>query len=412
MSRKIITGKHALSKDKWVSNSRDAATDRSSDMLPEGNMPPCLSSGMREKLGEVCAAAIASGAFPGIVLHLAMGNRTPVSIARGRLAWPAWTPEVSCDTVYDLASLTKPLATATLFMALASDGTATPEMPLRVFFRNLPSDKQEITTGALLTHTSGLPAHRPYFMALADSTAEQARHKMEKWIFEEPLCFHPGSDTLYSDLGYIVLGFVAEKICGMPLGQLVERYVFSPMGIKGIFWGGKGEFHGNCAPSEFCKYRERVIMGETHDMNAWILGGAAGHAGLFATAARVAGILKALMDIKRGKRRHPHIRQDVLNSFLSVPRREGCGNCRTMGFDTPLPGASAAGKHFSPASIGHLGFTGTSFWHDTEKDITITMLANRTFPRADKKSMERIRKWRPLIHDAAMEMLTGDDRRL
>lgn len=358
---------------------------------------------LKEKLYAICQEAIRDRAFPGLAIDASWKGRTALSIAAGRVAWPPWAPEVSNDTIYDLASLTKPLATAMLYMSLVSEGLTSLDTEIGPFFKKMPEDKCAVNIRDLLSHTSGLPAHRPYFKQLMGASPSEARQKMEEWIINEPLCFKPGSNWLYSDPGYILLALIAERICGKPFRELVWEYLFRPLGISGIFWGGERALRAfDVAPSEFCPYRKRVIMAETHDMNAWVLGGAAGHAGLFSKAGTVTQLVTALMAVRHGRERHPYIKQGVVEDFLKMDIEAG-KVYRPCGFDVPAPVNSAAGRHFSAGSTGHLGFTGTSFWHDQGREITITLLTNRTFPRATMESRKKIKKWRPIIYDAVME---------
>lgn len=359
-------------------------------------------------LEELCSNAVTCGVFPGSVLEVYHGARQIFSIAAGRFAWPFWTPSVSSHTVYDLASLTKPLATSILYMCFVSDGVIGLDEKITKFLPGLPDEKQSITFRHLLNHSSGLPAYRPYFKTLTGCSHKKARNEIERWIVGEALEESVGVKTLYSDLGFMLLGFLAEKISGETLVSLIDKHVLKFFEIRDIFCGGKGDFLTQysvlTAPSEYCKYRSRVIKAETHDMNAWVMGGFAGHAGLFATASAVAEIVIKIKSMYQGNYKHSIITNSAVREFLKVNHTLDRQKW-TCGFDTPTPGNSSTGRFFSLNSIGHLGFTGTSFWHDMEKNITVVLLSNRTFPKATKQNQEAIKKFRIKVHDAVLEKL-------
>ena len=357
-----------------------------------------MGNSQEKKINIIAQNAIEQHIFPGCAILVSKDGKIINEQYTGRLTYPSWSPPVSQNTVYDLASLTKPLATAAIFMALVSDKAVKKTTTLASFYRCISAEKRPITIKQLLEHSSGLPAHKPYFKALSTCPPDIAREKIVKWILEEPLCYQPGTQAVYSDLGYILLSDIANKITGMPYKESVARYIFSQAGTKELKWGYKypSRTH-DTAPSEFCPYRKRVICRETHDMNAWVTGGVAGHAGLFGTAIEIFKLIKHIIDIMQKNKTDRYLKPDTISDFLNKNPKTGW----TCGFDTPAPHNSAAGNLFSAFTIGHLGFTGTSFWHDIHNDITVVMLTNRTFPKALREKATSIRQVRHEIHNAA-----------
>lgn len=366
--------------------------------------------------------ALKSGLFPGAVLTVATGGEVVLEAAWGGVTHVPWSARVGTGTVYDLASLTKPLAAALSAMALVKRGQLHLDDTLGSFISEIPSDKIQISVRHLLGHTSGLPAHRPFYEKLIHLAPDSRPLEMKKLLLAEPLISPPGKQAEYSDLGFMLLGWIVECITGKGLADVAQELVFGPLHVKGLYFplistpsigqisfkpllikGQREDLRDGCskglvAPAEVCPFRNRVVCGEVHDLNAWVVGGISGHAGLFGTAGSVAKLLLRLLDIYKGRGSVPDFPKGLLQEFWRI-QNPGTGNTWALGFDTPSPAGSSAGSSFSPRSIGHLGFTGTSFWMDLEHEILVVLLANRTFPKADKESQAKMRQFRPLLHD-------------
>jgi len=358
--------------------------------------------------------ALASGIFPGAVCGVAVGppERRGIFVkAWGRLFAPSLRhPEdqpLREDVVFDLASLTKPLATVLAVLCLRRAMGLDWDTPLPSLLDGpIPADKAGITLRHLLAHASGLPAHRPYFETLRTLPRGHRKAAIQAAILAEPLDALPGTQAIYSDLGFLLLGFMLEERLGQPLDQLVRERVLAPIGLTaaiGFNPIGRPFFAPGTpfAPTEDCPWRGSILRGEVHDDNAHVLGGVAGHAGLFGTAGGVLALATHLLDLVRGRATHPGFSPADL-CLAAQPAHLPPGSPWGLGFDTPSPQGSSAGRHLSPVSFGHLGFTGTSLWCDPRQDLVIVLLTNRVHPRRDNVL---IRDFRPRFHDAVVACL-------
>lgn len=392
---------------------------------------------MEEKLTSLFAGAIGEGVFSGASLVVGVSGRKVFEGAWGTTSFHQAAVPVTSQTFFDLASLTKPVATATLFMILYENKEIALEDPLPRFFPRwlVPADKRTLTLEALLSHRSGLPAYRPYYRDLSRIPLDRRRDTLLHWILREPLEQRPGARRLYSDLGYLLLGWILEEVSGMPLHRLFEERIAAPLDIGLGFRLRIGKERRepaaaegpSVAATERCPWRGRILQGEVHDENAYCLGGVAGHAGLFGSADHVWRWLQALWvgspppgnvsSIEGASAAAALTRnRDDLSCPLGLsaetvrffwnPRRDAAGEAWSLGFDHPSGEAPAAGRFFSTESVGHLGFTGTSFWLDPTTGIAIILLTNRVHP---SRNDERIRAFRPLVHDTVVRALTGCD---
>lgn len=354
-----------------------------------------------ETVDRLMANAVNERVFPGAVLRVSCCQSVVFENAYGTRDLNSGSP-VAADTVYDLASLTKALSTAPAFMVLVQNGSVSLESSLASLLPEFArGEKRHITVGQLLTHTSGLPDYRPYYIALADLPFHQRGNALKRMLISEPLVNPVGTRTLYSDIGYMILAWIVERISGMSLPSFVGHSVYEPLGINELFYIGDDNHRMDgpvYAATEDCPWRKKILNGEVHDDNAWIMGGGCGHAGLFGTARGVDQLLGEYLDVYHGLISSRVFEQRVLRHFLSE-----CGDTRrTPGFDMPSREGSSSGSCFSTSSVGHLGFTGTSFWMDLEKKVRVILLSNRVHPSRDNM---KIRTLRPLIHDAVMVQL-------
>jgi serine-type D-Ala-D-Ala carboxypeptidase len=290
--------------------------------------------------------------------------------------------------------LTKVLATTAAAMLLYERGHF--DLEQRVadvvpeFGEGGDSRKGEVTFRMLLAHSSGLAAHARFF--------EQAtsRDDLLRAALSAPLEAAPGSRALYSDIGFIILGLALERIANEPLDKFCSRNIFQPLGMQQTFFCPPEELGKSIPPTlGAVDLRKRVIQGEVNDENASVMGGVAGHAGLFGSALDVTNFARCIL---RGG--SPILTPATIELFTkrqSLP----AGTSRALGWDTPST-PSQAGQYFSPHSFGHLGYTGTSLWIDRERELSVTLLTNRTWP--DGKS-QRIKQARPAIHNAILEAL-------
>ncbi|CAB5082379.1 Beta-lactamase class C-like and penicillin binding proteins (PBPs) superfamily [Olavius algarvensis associated proteobacterium Delta 3] len=344
--------------------------------------------------------AVVDGVFPGGVLLASREGRIHFQGAYGTANAVSGEP-VTHETVFDLASLTKPLCTTLAVIHLIQNGRLKPDDPIGHFLPELKtSGKGAIHIEHLLRHTSGLPEYRPYFETLRDVPGKERKHRLWGLLATEPLESGIGAETRYSDPGFLMLQQVIETVSGTCLDRLAEKTIFEPLGIKKLFFAGPETTSAGIyfAATEDCPWRRRILQGEVHDDNAWIIGGVAGHAGLFGD---IAGVYLLLTELLRTW--HGHFRQSVFSpglvrNFLSTDTP----GIRAMGFDTPSMDGPSCGRYFSPHTVGHLGFTGTSFWMDLTRKIIVILLTNRIHPTRENLG---IREFRPRIHDAVMAAL-------
>lgn len=364
------------------------------------------------KLKEILTQGVKNAVFPGAAAAILLGSgekREQWLVSQGFCSYQQKDgKKVDENTIYDLASLTKPLVTTLALVALVGAGKIRLDSTLAEILgpKDLSgaSDKQGITLADLLAHRAGFAAHRPFFKELSVIAGPDRRTALKKLILKEPLIYPVGSRALYSDLGFILAGLIVEQVSGMSLDRLAREWLYQPWRLeKELFYpaaeGSSGA--GVYAPSEYCSWRQKVLCGEVSDENCAALGGVAGHAGLFGTSRGVATLAGRLLDLWLGKTSHPALDSALLATFLSR-REKPVGTTWALGFDTPTPGFSSSGRYFSPTSIGHLGFTGTSFWIDPQKELVVVLLSNRVHP---SRYNEKIKKFRPLFHDAVVEAL-------
>jgi serine-type D-Ala-D-Ala carboxypeptidase len=326
----------------------------------------------------------------GIVWHRAFGV---ANMDTGRA--------VTLETVFDLASLTKPLATSLAIMKLVDWGKTDPDQPIGDILHAFKgSDNGSITLGHLLFHTSGLPDYRPYYAALSKLPADVRKETRQKLLVDEPLVNPVGVRTLYSDLGFMILGWVVEELTGKRLDRFVAETIYRPLGLDRLFFVDLGAPppEASFAATERCAWRKMLLEGKVHDDNAFAVGGIDGHAGLFGTAEDVYRLISFLLSAYFDRGGAPVFKPDLVRLFFERSKDRD----RTLGFDTPSPEDSSSGRYFSPRSVGHLGFTGTSFWVDLTRELTVVLLTNRVHPSRENT---RIIDFRPIFHDAVMAHL-------
>jgi CubicO group peptidase (beta-lactamase class C family) len=381
--------------------------------------------------------AISRRIFPGAVLAVASRGQLVAWQPFGRFTYEPDSPEVRRETIWDLASLTKPIATVSMAMLLFERGQLPLDAPVVQFlprFASWSSDdaagaphppaageygevagcaieasqpawRQAVTIAMLLAHSSGLPAHRKlYLQALGREAIQLAASRL---LLEA----QPGIRVAYSDIGFIILGELLESIGREPLDLFCQREIFSPLSLRMSFTPHPSVRMNIPPTANDLDYRLRVIQGEVNDENAGAMGGQAPHAGLFSDALSVARFAECLL---RGG--SPLFRPATVALFTArqtallagsaalpvapVP----AGTSRTLGWDTPSP-PSQSGTLFSARSFGHLGYTGTSLWCDPERQLSVTLLTNRTWPDS---SNQNIKLLRPLLHDAVLRTLDED----
>ena len=370
---------------------------------------------MIKTVSEAMTEAVSKGLFPGAVL-LVHHRQQVLFEAYGSASLAPEQAAMTQDTLFDLASLTKAVATTTITMCLIADRQISLNDPVSRFIPDfLSQDRQAITLFHLLTHSSGLPDWRPFYREVSRLTQEQSgvrnivgsKSLLYELIHQEPLVYPTGSKSLYSDLGFILLGEIIEKVAQKSLDEFCQERIFTPLQMKDTFFLPLYTEHQiqvartrRIAATENCSWRDRVLRGEVHDENAHIMGGVAGHAGLFSTAQDLYTFLKTLLKCLRGE--NGFFPQSMIKAFLTRQTRVP-DTCWALGWTTPSE-PSTSGQCFSPQSFGHLGFTGTSIWVDPEVDLIVIFLTNRIHPSREN---DQIRLFRPFLHDLIYQATVG-----
>lgn len=342
-----------------------------------------------EAISSFLAGRIAAGDFPSAVYVVGAGASPVLADALGdAVRTESQTRAATLETIYDLASLTKPLITGLLCARSIERGElALDEAVSRVLPEFDFDDKRAITLRQLLTHTSGLPAWRPLYI-----TTGGERERALQAIANEPLESAPGTRVRYSDLGFITLGLLLEKIKHAPLADIARREIFEPLKLRRTFVNPERALQteaaacetGNAYERQMCeeivtkvsvRWREHLIWGEVHDGNAYFLGGAAGHAGLFSTALETLRLAAQFLPATT------ELLKPETCALFRTNMTSGLEEARSLAWQLAATPDSTAGPSLSPDSFGHLGFTGTSCWIDAARQRVYILLTNRTHAR-------------------------------
>jgi serine-type D-Ala-D-Ala carboxypeptidase len=357
-------------------------------------------------------SAVNDGIFPGAQLAVRLRGELQCVIVAGRLSSDSRSLPVQPTTIYDLASLTKPLATVTSVLLLIQRAKIALEDPVQQTLPELEGAPIGLATvRELLTHRSGLPGWRPFYERL-NATAivpglsvggQSIKQHVLKMIRDESLIYPRGTRSLYSDLGFMLLGFLVERLSGMALNLWCEEEIVRPLRADPMMFcptAGRGQLDvilpivdiARIAPTEQDEWRNRLLCGEVHDENAAAMDGVAGHAGLFGTAESVLAISEAWLRGYHG--RESILERELVRQFTT--RQDSADHSSwALGWDTPSA-PSSSGSNFSERSFGHLGYTGTSLWVDPLCELEVVLLSNRVHP---SRRNEKIKLFRPCIHD-------------
>ena len=376
---------------------------------------------IRRKLGKVDRAiekAIERAEMPGAVVLARMrkdGELIEHLCVKGMAVVRPERIPMTRDTIFDLASLTKPIATTTAIMLLVDEGALQLDDPVaKVLPTFAERDKGEVTVRQLLTHSAGLKPWRGFhepLMAKERKTGERpiGTPESREWILDRilrsALVHEPGEAAVYGDLDFIVLGAVVEAVSHQSLDEFCQERIFSPLGLSNTRFlpvpepgveDGVAELRRRVAATEQCPWRSRVLWAEVHDPNASAMGGVAGHAGLFAPVDDVMRFGEVVLDVWHG--RSEALPRETLRLFAERQNMPEDSDW-ALGWDTPTAGGSSSGQYFSAHSIGHLGFTGTSLWIDLENELVVVMLTNRIH-LVEKRSHFGLRS---IVHDGLVE---------
>lgn len=334
------------------------------------------------------AEAIAREVTPGGVVEAGRAAGAAFTRTAGRLTYAPDAAPVTTSTVYDLASLTKVIATTTLAMDAHAAGRLT--LDTRVGERTpIRGEYASATVRDLLEHAAGFPAHRPYYQQVAGRRGYRAR------IAGEPPAAAPRALSEYTDLGFILLGLLLEDAAGATLDAQFAAFLAEALGPQDLTFLPPATWRPRVAPTSISPWRARVVVGHVHDDNAAALGGVAGHAGLFGTAAAVGAFARWLLGLLTGQGRPWRGVTSALVAEFVTPSTVP-GSSRALGWDTMRP-TSSCGTRLSPRAIGHTGFTGTSLWIDPARDLYVVTLTSRVHPTSDRGGIQELRR---ALHDA------------
>jgi CubicO group peptidase (beta-lactamase class C family) len=352
-------------------------------------------------------SAVDDGVFPGAQLAVRLRGELQCVVVAGRLSSEPPGLPVQPATIYDLASLTKPLATVTSVLLLIQRAKVALVDPVQAVLTELEGAPiGQVTVRELLTHRSGLPGWRPLYERLDARGAvpglsggdEPVKQHVLQMIRDEPLIYERGERSVYSDLGFMLLGFLVERLSGMALDLWCEESIIQPLRANPLMFcptAGRAQSPidiSRIAPTEQDEWRNRLLRGEVHDENAAAMGGVAGHAGLFGTAESVLAVSGAWLQGYHG--RESILDGELVRQFTA--RQESAARSSwALGWDTPSA-PSSSGSSFSERSFGHLGYTGTSLWIDPLCELEVVLLSNRVHP---SRRNEKIKVFRPCIHD-------------
>jgi CubicO group peptidase (beta-lactamase class C family) len=338
--------------------------------------------------------AIKDSAFPGAVVLVEKDGKIIFEQAFGHFTYDKNSSPVKFNTLFDLASLTKVISTTNCTMICIDRGLFKLDDKVSKYIPEFAKNgKENIKIRNLLLHNSGLPAFKQYYKMY-----NNPKDVLDD-IFATKLIYPTGTKTVYSDLGIITLGKIIERVTGMELNKFAQKEIFDPLGMENTMYNPPDSLKKKCAPTELDNYwRHKQIQGEVHDENASMLGGVAGHAGLFSTAEDISKVLQMLLQ-KGNYNGRQLIKQKTVSLFT---KRQSEVSTRGLGWDTKSRKGSSAGDLFSADSYGHTGFTGTSVWTDPERKLFVVFLTNRVYPT---RANHKLYKVRPALHNAVIRAI-------
>lgn len=343
--------------------------------------------------------AIVDSIFPGAQIAIVRDGKLIASRGFGRQTYDLSSPEVTTETIYDIASLTKVAATTPVAMQLYEKKKIKLDIPIKSYLPEFQGEmKDSVTIRHLLTHSSGI-----HWWVDLWNKAPNKKRALE-YIYQLPLDYVPGDSMIYSDPGIIIFGEILKTVTGKSIDQLASEMIYKPMGMKNTMYNPPKNLLSRIAPTEVDGRLNRgLIHGEVHDENTYFFGGVSTHAGLFSTSEDLAALAQMLLN--GGIYRHRRFFSPPTIRYWTSRQNLPPGSDRALGWDTPSDEGSSAGDYFSKGSFGHLGFTGTSVWIDPNRKIAIILLTNRVYPTRERGGMYEVRR---NFYNKAMEALLKD----
>ncbi len=368
--------------------------EKSMDHQMDNSLTGLLDQGVKKSVFPGAAAAVSWGS----------GSSRKRSIAVAGIKDNRYPDElIKKDTFFDLASLTKALSTTLILYSLINEKKLRIDDTLQSLFdREITKEKQPITVRQLLSHSSGLISYKPYYHRFTSEIIKENKELLLKRILNDKLEYEPETDCLYSDPGFILLGHIVELLTDKALHINFNERITIPLGLtKDIFYlpiTGSTVNTKMYAATEECPWRGRVMRAEVHDENCWIMDGVCGHAGLFGNVKGVLSLCETILDQWQGREKICSW-SGMLEQGL---QKQYSNKTWCLGFDSPSVQGSSGGIYISSKSVGHLGYAGTSFWIDPEKELVMVLLTNRVHPTRDNT---KIRQFRPYFHDQIIKKL-------
>ena len=347
---------------------------------------------------KVINKAVEDKSFPGAVVLVWKDGKTIYEKAFGNYTYDSSSPKIKTNTLFDLASLTKVVATTTAAMICYDRDLFSLDNKVTKYIPEFDvNGKDNITIKNLLIHNSGLPAWKKFYGR--DLKYDDVINE----IYSSELEYKTGEKSVYSDLGIITLGKIIEKVTGKSLDVFCKDEIFIPLKMESTFYNPDDSLKKLCAPTETDNYwRMKTLQGEVHDETSAMLNGVAGHAGLFSTAYDLAKLMSVLLN--KGKiKQKIFIQQSTIELFTKRVSKE---STRAIGWDTKSDSGSSAGKYFSKNSFGHTGYTGTSIWADPDRNLFVVFLTNRVYPTRENTKIQKVR---PQLHNAVIKSIEKFD---
>lgn len=339
--------------------------------------------------------AINDSVFPGCAISVGFRGKLIFEQGFGNFTYNYSSPKVKVNSIFDLASVTKVVATTTISMILYDQGRLKLDWNVSDIVPAFQGkDKDRVTIRMLLTHTSGLPGWVRFYLDL------DGKERVVQEICNTELINEPGTVYVYSDLGMIIMQNIIETITEKPLDQLVQDYITIPLGMKRTFYNPDSSLKSEIVPTEISEWHKKLVHGFVHDENTFVMGGVSGHAGLFSTVQDLSILCQMYLNggLYDGKR---ILTSETIELFTS---RQNIieGNTRALGWDTRSEEHSMAGDYMSMSAFGHSGFTGTTVWIDPENQVFVVLLSNRVYPTRENKKISRVR---PNVHNYVMNAI-------